>query len=81
MPATQATTTYNNSCRQIKRLKAFLPPRGLRPEGEIPRGHSSNSRENKGKYLQLKHAVSMPEKISICLHRGCEEGNDDVSIV
>ena len=43
-PATQATTTYNNSCRKIKRLKAFLSPRGFRPEGEIPRGHSSNSR-------------------------------------
>ena len=43
-PATQATTTYNNSCRQIKRLKAFLPRRGLGPEGEIPKGHSSNSR-------------------------------------
>ena len=82
-PATQATTTYYNSCRQIKRLKAFLPPRVLRPEGEIRKGHSSNSRVYWGKYLQLKHTVSMPEKISICLNRGCEEsvGNDDVSIV
>ena len=31
----------------------------------------------------IQSAVSMPEKISICLNRGCEEsvGNDDVSIV
>ena len=31
----------------------------------------------------MKYTVSMPEKISICLNRGCEEsvGNDDVSIV
>ena len=25
------------------------------------------------KYLQLQHAVSIPEKISICLNRGLEE--------
>ena len=61
----------------------LLPPQGFRPEGEIPRRHSSNSRVYKGKYLQLKYTVSMPEKISICLNRGWEEsvGNDDFSIV
>ena len=34
-------------------------------------------------YLQLKHTVIIPEKISISLNRGCEEstGNDDLSIV
>ena len=30
-----------------------------------------------GKYLQLQHAVSIPEKISICLNRGHEEFMDD----
>ena len=29
-----------------------------------------------GKYLQLQHAVSIPEKISICLNRGHEESMD-----
>ena len=31
-------------------------------------------------YLQLKYTVSMPEKIMICLNRGCKElvGNDDI---
>ena len=48
------------------------------PEGEI----SSNSHVYKGKYLQLKCSVSMPEKVAIWLNRGREElvGNDDVSI-
>ena len=30
-------------------------PQGFRPEGEIPRRHSSNSRVYWGKYLQLKY--------------------------
>ena len=57
--------------------------RGFRPEGEIPRRHSSSLRVYEGKYLQLKYAVSMPEQISICLNRDRMEpsGNDDVSIV
>ena len=61
----------------------LLPPQGFRPEDEIPRRHSSNSRVYIGKYLQLKYTVIMPEKISICLNRGREESvdNDDVSIV
>ena len=60
-----------------------MPPQGFRPEGEIPRRHSSNSSVYIGKYLQLKYTVIMPEKISISLNRGREEsvGNDDVSIV
>ena len=51
----------------------LLPPQGFRPEGEIPRRHSRNSRVYQGKYLQLKYTVSMPEKMSICLNRGREE--------
>ena len=45
--------------------------------------HPSISRVYIEKYLQLKYAVSTPEKISICLIRGRNEslGNDDVSIV
>ena len=35
----------------------LLPPQGFRPEGEIPRRHSSNSRVYWGKYLQLKYTV------------------------
>ena len=52
--------------RQFRfRLKASqkLPPQGFRPEGEISRRHSSNSRVYYGKSLQLKYTVSMPEKI------------------
>ena len=51
----------------------LLPPQVFRPEGEIPRRHSRNSRVYQGKYLQLKYTVSMPEKMSICLNRGREE--------
>ena len=51
----------------------LLPPQGFRPEGEIPRRHSRNSRVYQGKYLQLKYTVSMPEKMSICFNRGREE--------
>ena len=62
----------------------LLPPRGFRPEGEIPRRHSSNSRVHfKESTAEIySHTVNI-EKISICLNRGCEEsvGNDDVSIV
>ena len=38
--------------------------------------------ENIQSVCQKKYTVSMPEKISICLNRACEEsvGNDDVSI-
>lgn len=44
------------------------------------RRHPSSSRKYKGKYLQLKYAFSVPEKISICLNTGREEswGNGDV---
>ena len=62
----------------------LLPPQGFRPEGEIPRGHSSNLRILR-KVLTVEiysHTVNIG-KISICLNRGREEsvGNDDVSIV
>ena len=62
----------------------LLPPHGFRPEGEIPRRHSSNLRILR-KVLTVEiysHTVNI-EKISICLNRGREEsvGNDDVSIV
>ena len=63
----------------------LLPPHGFRPEGEIPKRHSSNSRVMLRKILTVEiysHTVNF-EKISICLNRGREEsvGNDDVSIV
>ena len=47
------------------------------------RRHPSISRVYIEKYLQLKYAVSTPEKISNCLIGGRNEslGNDDVSIV
>ena len=45
--------------------------------------HPSNSHIHKGRYLQFKYAVSIPEKISICLNSGRAEslGNDDVSML
>ena len=45
--------------------------------------HPSISRVYIEKYLQLKYAVSTPEKISICLIRGRNEslGNDDVFLL
>ena len=62
---------------------SLLAPQGFRPEGEMPRRHSTNTRVYYWKYLELKYTVSMAEKISICLNSGREEsaGNDGVSIV
>ena len=37
----------------------------------------SSARVYIGKYLQLQHAVSIPEKISICLNGSDEESMDD----
>ena len=67
------------SCTLAKILDVMIDSEMSFPEGEI----SSNSHVYKGKYLQLKCSVSMPEKIAIWLNRGREElvGNDDVSIV
>ena len=42
----------------------LLPPQGLRPEGEIPRRHSSNSRVYQAKYLQMKYTVIQSQKRS-----------------
>ena len=66
-----------------------MPPRGFRPEGEIPRRHPSSSRVYIEKYLQLNFVVSIPEKnldldiCAICWIRDFMEslGFDDVSIV
>ena len=63
----------------------LLPPQGFRPEGEIPRRHSSKIARILMKVLTVEiysHTVNIG-KISICLNRGREEsvGNDDVSIV
>ena len=38
--------------------------------------YPNSARVHIGKYLQLQHAVSIPEKISICLNRGHEESMD-----
>ena len=66
------------SCTLAKILDVMIDSEMSFPEGEI----SSNSHVYKGKYLQLKCSVSMPEKIVIWLNRGREElvHNDDVSI-
>ena len=48
----------------------FFPQQGFRPEGEIPRRHSSKSRVYQGKYLQLKYQISMPEKNLDFLEQG-----------
>ena len=40
---------------------------------DITNTYPSSARVYIGKYLQLQHAVSIPEKISICLNRGLEE--------
>ena len=71
--------TGSCSCTLAKILDVMIDSEVSFPEGEI----SSNSHVYKGKYLQLKCSVSMPEKIAIWLNRGREElvGNDDVSIV
>ena len=47
-------------------LSRIISPAGLgfRPEGEIPRRHSSNSCVYQGKYLRMKYTVSMPEKLT-----------------
>ena len=60
-----------------------MPPQGFRPDGEIPRRYSSNSRVYYGKYLELKCTVSMPQKNLDLLEQGREEsvGNDDVSVI
>ena len=50
--------------KKLRETTHLLPPQGFRPEGEIRRAHSSNSRVYQGKYLQLKYTVSMPEKKS-----------------
>ena len=57
----------------------LLPQHGFCPEGEIP----TRLPRVIEKYLQLKYAVSKPEKISNCSIRGRMEslGSDDVSIV
>ena len=67
----------------FKTFYYLLPgPQGFRPEGEISRRHP-RSLWVYTKYLQLKYAVSIPEKTLIYLIRGCIEllGNDDVCIV
>ena len=48
----------------------------------MPRRHPSCSHIYVGRYLQLKYAVDIPERILICLNRGHEEslGNDDVEL-
>ena len=63
---------------------SLLPPQGFRPEGEIPRRHSSNSRGRKVLKVEMySHTVNIEKKISICLNSSRKEsvGNDDVSIV
>ena len=64
-------------------MQQFLPPQGFRPEGEIPRRHSSNSRYIKESTNSWNTQSVCQKKISTCLNRGREEsvGNDDVSIV
>ena len=44
---------------------------------DITSTYPSSARVYIGKYLQLQHAVSVPEKTSICLNRGNEESMDD----
>ena len=58
----------------------FLPPQGFRPEGEILRRSPCSLRVYRGKYLQLKKGVSIPEKSLDLLERGPRGivGNDDV---
>ena len=64
----------------------LLPPQGFRPEGEIPRRHSSNSRVRiLRKVLTVEiysHTVNI-EKTLDFLEQGPRGmvGNDDVSIV
>ena len=69
--------SYLNAVLRLinNKLLLLLPPKRFRPEGEIPRRHSSNSRV-------YSHTVNI-EKLSICLNGGREEsvGNDDVSVV
>ena len=70
---------------QIRSLISWdeIAPAGISPRGEIPRRHPSSSHVYWEQYLQFKYAVSILEKILICLNRGREEsvGDDDVSIV
>ena len=54
----------------------LLPPQGFRPEGEIPRRHSSNSRGRKVLKVEIySHTVNIEKK-----SREGSVGNDDVSI-
>ena len=64
-------------------MQQFLPSQGFRPEGEIPRRHSSNSRILR-KVLTAGIYSQYARKNLDLLHRGREEsvGDDhDVSIV
>ena len=45
-----------------------------------PRTHPSISRVHTEKYLQFKYAISIPEKISICLIRGRNKSLDNVDV-
>ena len=51
--------------------------------GEIPTRHPRSSGVYTEKYLHLKYAVRIPEKISICLNSGRAEllSNDDVLVL
>ena len=60
--------TGSCSCTLAKILDVMIDSEMSFPEGEI----SSNSHVYKGKYLQLKCSVSMPENIAIRLNRGRE---------
>ena len=52
---------------------SIISPAGFCPERQIQRKPPSVLHVYKGKYLQLKYSVSIPEKISICVNRSSAE--------
>ena len=57
---------YNISQPLLMLAVAFLPPQGCCPEGKILSRLPSSLCVYKEKYLELKYAVSIPEKILVC---------------
>ena len=71
-------------CLKLYMFTSLIAPAGISPRRQKSWGGTLVTRAYiKESTLQLKYTVSMPEKISIYLNRGCKESvdNDDISIV
>ena len=55
---------------QVWSARLVFAPAGISSEGEILRRHPCSLRVHRGKYLQLKKGVNIPEKSLDLLERG-----------